>query len=277
MRRTRSSSGSPACWRNRRSSPASSPKRATASGEYAAAPGSSSASASAGISVGSDPATASASSSSTDRSRARSCGPRTFVSSRARAPSRARSRGPTAHRGLVSSVSSEALSDRSCSRVRVATTSLTSGSPSSPLRPTISTGTSASDSAPKTRAAYLLSRTSTATSFQARSPPPGLVRSRAARTAPGNQASSCSSYAKTSAWRSPSGASGGGSRGSTCRSTGAIGSGMAATMRLASSRMREPERRLTVRECCVTAVEPSAAGKLSPNRMMFDTDAPRQP
>ncbi len=159
----------------------------------------------------------------------------------------------------------------------MATTSLTSGSPRSPLRPTISTGTSASVSAPKTRAAYLLSRTSTATSFQALSPPPGLVRCRAARIAPGSQASSCSSCSKTSAWRSPSGASGGGSRGRTRRSTGVIGAGMAATMRLASSRMREPDRRLTVSECWGTAVAPSAAGKLSPKRMMFDTEAPRQP
>ena len=41
--------------------------------------------------------------------------------------------------------------------------------------------------------------------------------------------------------------------------------------------MREPERRLTVSECWVTALEPPAAGKLSPKRMMFDTEAPRQP
>ena len=50
---------------------------------------------------------------------------------------------------------------RSCSSDRVETTSETSGSRSSPERPTISTGISARDSASKTSAACLLSRVST--------------------------------------------------------------------------------------------------------------------
>ena len=88
-------------------------------------------------------------------------GPLAPASSRARLPSSARSRGPMAHRGPVSRLSRSALAVRSCSSASVETTSETSGSRSSPDRPTISTGISARDSASKTSAAWLLSRVST--------------------------------------------------------------------------------------------------------------------
>ena len=66
------------------------------------------------------------------------------ASSRARRPEQRQVARPIAQRGPASSVSSAALAVTSWTRVSVATTSATSGSRSSPLRPTISTGISRS-------------------------------------------------------------------------------------------------------------------------------------
>ena len=80
----------------------------------------------------------------------------------ARRPSSARSRGPIAQRGPVSRVSSAALAVTSWSRVRVATTSATSGSRSSPWRPDdLDRDLAAAVRASKTSAACELSRVRT--------------------------------------------------------------------------------------------------------------------
>ena len=73
--------------------------------------------------------------------------------SAARRPAARRSRGPIAQRGPVSSVSTAVLAVTSWSSRSVATISATSGSRSSPDRPTISTGIPAPVSASKTSSA----------------------------------------------------------------------------------------------------------------------------
>ena len=158
MRRTTSRIGSPAYVLSMRSSPASSANRSSASGEYAASPGSSSASLRAGSSAGSMPSAISVSWSPIE---ALSVRPRRPASSAARSLSSRRSRGPIAQRGPVSSVSTAALAVTSWSSSSIATISATSGSLSRPESPTISTGMPAPVRASKTASAVLLSRVST--------------------------------------------------------------------------------------------------------------------
>ena len=165
IRRTRSRIGSPIAERSRRSSSASSPNRSRASGRVGEV-----ARIVERVAEGRDLRRVGP----LDRRRelfldavANSWPPPwPPASSRARRPSRARSRGPIAQRGPASSVSSAALAVTSWIKVRVATTSETSGSRSRPLRPTISTGISRSLSASKTAAACALSRVSTPISRQ---------------------------------------------------------------------------------------------------------------
>ena len=121
IRRTRSSSGSPA-WRAQRPQLGRRAARTARAprGSTAASPGSSSASQSEATSVGSAPGDGCARAGSaiaSGRSGVGVAGQRRA----ARRPSSARSRGPIAQRGPVSRVSSAALAVRSCSRVRVAT------------------------------------------------------------------------------------------------------------------------------------------------------------
>ena len=122
-----------------------------------------------------------------------------------------RSRGPIAQRGPVSRVRSEALEVTSCIRCRIATISATSGSRSSPLRPTISTGTPASVRASKTSAACALSRVRTPILDQGTLPSSGC----AARTPATRAASSSRWVSWTAVVTTPSPASGLGSSGAT--------------------------------------------------------------
>ena len=97
MRRTTSRIGSPTTARSTRSSAESRPKRSRASGEYAASPGSSSASERAAVSAGSMPSAIAVSSSVIET--VASARARRPAISAARSPSSRRSRGPIAQRG----------------------------------------------------------------------------------------------------------------------------------------------------------------------------------
>ena len=131
IRRTRSSSGSPTPARSMRSSPASSPNRSGASGEYGASPRVGERVAERGDLGRVDPV-GDLEQVVGDRPRVRATGLPAGELLRAAAEQRAgrADRSPSAD--PVSSVSSAALAVTSCRRLRVATTSATSGSRSRP-------------------------------------------------------------------------------------------------------------------------------------------------